>query len=273
MTATASEAVPERRLGGSVRDCAAAFFPSLVSIAVAIGVWALVATVSGVADKTPSPWQVVRASGKLWRDHVFTRAIPHTAETYVSGWLIAVGIGLVLGALLANSVLVRETLTPLLELLRPVPSVALIPLAILFFGLGNTMKITIIVYASTWPVLLTAEAALRRVDPVLGAVCHQFGLRGRVRLFFRVQLPSVLPELVTAMRTSSIIAMALTFVAELVSTGQGVGNWIVMYEQALRPAEMYACIVLVMLLGSLVYTVSLAVERRVIRWAPRRDDG
>jgi ABC-type nitrate/sulfonate/bicarbonate transport system permease component len=272
VTTTVADIVGSGRFGAGVRARAAALVPSLVSIAAAIGVWALVATVSGVADKTPSPWEVAAATRQLWRDHVFTQAILHTAETYLGGWIIAVLIGLVLGALLANSVLARETLTPLLELLRPVPSVALIPLAILFFGLGNTMKITIVVYASTWPVLLTAEAALRRVDPVLGAVCRQFGLRGRARLFFRVQLPAALPELVTAIRTASIIAMALTFVAELASTGQGVGNWIVLYEQALRPPEMYACIVLVMVLGALVYTVSLALERRVVRWAPRRGD-
>src|SRR3954464_14230591 len=124
----AAEAIRERRLGASIRDRAGALFPSFISITVAIGVWAVVATVSSVADKTPSPWQVARASGQLWRDGVFTTAVLHTAEAYISGWLIAVGIGLALGALLANSVLVRETLTPLLELLRPVPSVALIPL-------------------------------------------------------------------------------------------------------------------------------------------------
>jgi ABC-type nitrate/sulfonate/bicarbonate transport system permease component len=205
----------------------------------------------------------------LEEEGVLRYAIPNTAKTFVSGWAVAVGLGLLVGALIANSRIVRETLTPLVELLRPIPSVAVIPLAIVFFGLTDQMKLMVIVYASIWPVLLTAADALRRVDPLLAAVCRQFGVRGRTRYFLRVQLPSALPELVTAAKTSSVIAMALTFVAELVSTGQGLGNRIVEYENALRAPEMYACIILAMILGAATYGISLVIESRVVRWVPR----
>jgi NitT/TauT family transport system permease protein len=253
----------------SRRGRVAAAGRSTVGILVAIAIWSLIATKSGVADETPAPWEVAAATQDLAADGVLRHAVLETTKAFVSGWAIAVALGLLIGALMANSRVVRDTLTPLVELLRPIPSVAVIPLAIVFFGLGDRMKITVIVYASIWPVLLTAADALRRVDPLLAAVCRQFGLRGRARYFLRVQLPSALPELVTAARTASIIAMALTIVAELVSTGRGLGNWIVEYELALRVPEMYACIIIAMILGAAVYSVTLGIERRLLRWAPR----
>jgi ABC-type nitrate/sulfonate/bicarbonate transport system permease component len=242
---------------------------SFVGLSAVVFVWWGLSMVPSLATKLPAPDSVLRAWLQLLLEGVVFEGLWGSGRSFLAAWMIASVLGITLGLLMAASRTFRDMLTPIIELLRPIPSAAIIPLAIVFLGLNDPMKIGVATYAATWPVLVTAAGALSRIDEQMVHVCRQFGLRGRLRYLLRVQIPSVSPELLTSLRTSSIIALALTITTELVSSGNGLGTWIVRFEQAARVPEMYACIITVMLLGSLLYAIAIAAETMLTPWVAR----
>ncbi len=231
-----------------------------------LALWWTLSLVPVLAAKTPSPAVVLDAWLKLLSEGIIIQGVWNTGRSFMLAWLVAGGIGLSVGIAIAVSETVRQLLTPVVEALRPIPSAAIIPLAIVLIGLNDQMKISVAAYAATWPVLMTAAGALGRIDEQLVHICRQFGLRGQLRYLWRVQIPSVSPELLTSLRTASVIALALTITTELVSSGDGIGNWIVRYEQAARTPEMFACIVTVMIIGSLIYGAVIVADRALTPW-------
>lgn len=179
--------------------------------------------------------------------------------------LIAVPVGLALGS---SRVAYRASRT-LVELLRPIPSVALIPLAILLFGQGLEMKVSLIVWASSWPILLNTIYGVHDVDPVAKDTARSFGF-GRVAILARVSLPSAAPFVVTGVRVSAAIALIVTISAELLAGGDnGIGTW--MLDQSAGGENLglvYAATVFTGLMGLALNYGLERFERRFFAWQP-----
>ncbi|WP_078900665.1 ABC transporter permease [Streptomyces sp. SBT349] len=189
----------------------------------------------------------------------------------LGGWAIGIGIATLLaipiGVLLGSNRTAYRLSRVVIEFCRPVPSVALIPLAVLVYGVGLEMKVFLIVFVTFWPILLQVIYGVQDVDPLIHDTARSYGLPPRAR-FFRITLPSAAPYIATGLRIASAIALVLAVTAELVVGAPGLGQSIVVAQSNANLPRMYALIIVTGLVGWALNTVFQAVERRLLRWHP-----
>ena len=200
----------------------------------------------------------------------FLAHVGGTLLAWALGLSLATAVAVPLGIVLGWSRHTYLAATAAVELLRPIPSVALIPLAILLLGRGLDMKVALAAYAALWPILINTTAGVRMVDPVAIDTARVYGLSS-VASIRRVVLPSAAPFAFTGVRISAAIALIVVISAELVAGGgRGIGTWMLGVSQAGVPRELlYAGIVVTGLIGLLVNGVMVAAERRLFAWHQR----
>jgi ABC-type nitrate/sulfonate/bicarbonate transport system permease component len=187
-------------------------------------------------------------------------------QGYVIASLSAVALGVALGYFrLANSVF-----AVVIEFLRPMPSVAIIPVAVLALGIGDAMIIAVTVYASVWPILVNTIDGVRNIEPTLLNTGRTFGL-GRPAILSRVVLPGAAPFIVTGLRVSLSIALILVTTAEMIAGSRGLGFFILDQERSFNSGNMYAGIIVVAALGYGLNRLFLLLEGKALRW--RRGTG
>lgn len=199
------------------------------------------------------------AAGELQR-HVaasLTRA--------VLGFGIAVVAGIVLGIAVAWYEGLREFLTPLLELFRNTAALALLPVFTLLLGIGELSKVSIVAFAAFFPVLLNTVAGVRTVDPLLVRAARTLGL-SQLQLFTKVVLPSAVPTIFTGIRMAGTASILVLIAAEMVGAKAGLGYLIVNAQTSFQIPDMYAGIVTVAVLGLIVNTGLVRLERRFSSW-------
>jgi ABC-type nitrate/sulfonate/bicarbonate transport system permease component len=237
-----------------------------VLVAVLLGVWELAAR-AGVLDArfVPPPsaiavaWWGFATSGQLVTD------LLATLGSWAQGYAIAAVLGVLLGLVMGLVPTVRAMLGTTVELLRPMPSVAIIPIAIVLFGLGDPMKRFVVAYAALWPVLINTLYGVRAVDPVLLDTARTFRL-GPLRSTLRVILPAAAPYIATGLRISTSIALVLVITAELVASRNGLGYFVRASEQSSRVPEVYAGVLTIAVLGYVLNALFVAVENRALAW-------
>jgi ABC-type nitrate/sulfonate/bicarbonate transport system permease component len=197
----------------------------------------------------------------------FWRAVADTLRGWSLGLLIAVLLGIVVGICLGIVPVVREFTASTVEFLRPIPSVALIPLAVLVFGteLGSTLLL--VIYASFWQVLVQVMYGVQDVDPVAQETARSFrmGWWSRVR---HLVWPTALPYVLTGVRLAAAVALILAITAELVIGSPGLGNRIGTAQSGGAIATMYALVLVTGGLGVTVNLLARLLERRVLHWHP-----
>jgi NitT/TauT family transport system permease protein len=190
-----------------------------------------------------------------------------TLQVYVQGLVLATVLAVTVGVLMGTYKPVFDALKIIVEFLRPVPSVAMIPLAILFFGLGPSMRMSVVTYAAFWPMLISTIYGVRAIDPQALDVARNFGVTGTEALW-RVTFPSALASIATGFRVSATIALVVTITTELIAGNSGIGYYISQMEQADRLPPMYAAIILTGILGYLLNTLYFALEHKFVFWTP-----
>jgi NitT/TauT family transport system permease protein len=183
----------------------------------------------------------------------------------VIGFGLAVLAGVVTGLVVAWYRGLRELLTPLLELFRNTAALALLPVFTLLLGIGETSKISIVAYASFFPVLLNTIAGVRTVDPLLLRAARSLGL-SNLQLFQKVVLPSAVPTIFTGVRMAGTASILVLIAAEMVGAKAGLGYLIINAQSSFQIADMYAGILTVSVFGLLVNTVLVRLERHFSRW-------
>lgn len=192
-------------------------------------------------------------------------AIGSTLWRMSAGYVIGVLAGIVLGITMGTAPLLRRTLEPLLEFLRPIPAPAIIPPLILFLGVDDAMKITIIALTAFFPVVINTMQGVIGIEPMYLAVARTFHRPLFARLM-SVELPAVLPFIFAGMRISLALALVVTVVSEMIAGASGVGYYLVLMQYAVRAPEMYAAIFVIAVLGYLLNAVFVLAERRMIFW-------
>ena len=188
-----------------------------------------------------------------------------TLGRFLRGYLLAAAIAVTFGTILGYFRLAYSLLEALIEFLRPMPSVAIIPVAILFLGIGDSMMVAVTVYACTWPILINTIDGVRNIDRILIHTGKTFGL-GRWKILRQIALPAAAPYIVTGLRISLPIALILVTTSEMVVGGSGLGFFILDEERSLRTSNMYAGIVLVAMLGYMLNRLFLALESKLMVW-------
>jgi NitT/TauT family transport system permease protein len=244
------------------------FVRKLVGLVGFLLVWEAASRLALVdARVLPPPSEVLLRFALLGTD---TRFVAGAVSTLLS-WLIALVcatlVGVTLGLLLGSVPLVRLISTPIVEFLRPLPAVALIPLAIALFGTDAQTKITLAAFAATWPILLNTSYALGEVDPRLLETARCFRV-SRWRRLTGVTLPSIGPFVVTGIRISASITLIAIVGTEFLAGGSiGLGQYAFLQgTSGGRMDIVLAATVFAGLFGCLVNAGFLAVQRRWVSW-------
>lgn len=198
-------------------------------------------------------------TGDFWGD------VGHTMSGWGIGLLIASVAAIVLGLVIGGSRFLRRATHSTIEFLRPIPSVALIPLAVLLYGTSLQSTLLLVVYASFWQVLIQVLYGVGDVDPVADDTARSYGL-GRLARLRHLVWPSALPYVMTGVRLGAAVALILAITGELVIGGGGLGEQIALAKSGGAVTQMYALILQVGLIGVLINLVARAVERTVLSW-------
>lgn len=198
-------------------------------------------------------------------DQAFWTALGDTLTGWALGLAIAVTAGILAGVLIAVTPYLREATASTIEFLRPIPSVALIPLAVLLYGTELQSVLLLVVYASFWQVLIQTLYGVQDVDPVADETARSYGLGtwARVR---HVLWPTALPYVMTGVRLAAAVALILAVTAELVIGAPGLGQRIAVAQTSQAVPEMYALVVVTGVLGLLINVGARTVERRALAW-------
>ena len=240
----------------------------LAAVAVLLVLWELVVQAGIVAETNIPPASAALSElVSLVGDGGFWSAVGSTLQGWALGLGIAIALGVPLGLLIGSSRWAYRALRVPIEFLRPIPSVALIPLAVLVYGTGLQSKVFLAAFASFWPLLIQTIYGVQDVDPVATDTARSFGL-GRLERMWRVTIPSAVPYIATGIRISSAVALILAVTAELVIGAAGLGREINVARSGGDLPGMYALIVATGLLGWLLNLTTSAGERRVLHWHP-----
>jgi ABC-type nitrate/sulfonate/bicarbonate transport system permease component len=197
----------------------------------------------------------------------FWSALSDTLEAWAIGLVISVVAGVVLGIAIGSSNALRTLTHSTIEFLRPIPSVALIPLAVLLFGSQIQSTLVLVVYASFWPVLIQVLYGVQDVDPVARETARSYGL-GRWAQIRYVIWPTTLPYLMTGIRLAAAVALILAITSEVAIDTQGLGKQIADTESGGAVAIMYAYVIVAGIIGVIVNVGARALERRMLAWHP-----
>jgi len=219
------------------------------------------------AEYAPPTSRILAAlSGEVRRPEFWT-ALLDTLRTWGLGLAIAVAAGIAVGVPLGAVPLLRQATATTVEFLRPIPSVALIPLVIVLYGSTVRSTLVLVVYAAFWQVLVQVLHGVADVDPVAHDTARSYGL-GRWSRVRYLLWPTALPYVVTGIRLATSVALILAITGELVIGSPGLGKEIDRAQQGGAVPVVYALILVTGLLGVLANVGTRAVERRVLAWHP-----
>ena len=216
-------------------------------------------------DSVAAPSAALRALGDgLWSG-TLTGEIATTLESYLEGLAVATVVGVALGLAIGSWRMLLDALSVVIEFLRPIPAVALIPVAILFFGLGMPMRRFVVAYAAVWPILIGTLYGALGTDRVLHDVARTSGAT-RLGTVVRVTLPASLPSIATGIRVSAAVALQVAITAEFFIGTDGIGAYMKHERLSFHLPQLYAAILLTGALGYAINRALRTTERRVVFW-------
>jgi ABC-type nitrate/sulfonate/bicarbonate transport system permease component len=211
----------------------------------------------------PTPVEVGRVALDLTASGELARHVLTSLWRVVQGFGLAAVAALGLGVLVGLCVPLRLMAEPVIELLRPIPPLAFLPMFLVWFGLGEASKVAFIGYTTFFPMFVAIAASVLRIDVVLLRAAASLGAT-RADLVRRVMLPAALPGIVVALRVGVGLALFVIVGAEFMGADAGLGHLIMEGRTFFNPAQIVMGALLLGLLGSLVNTLLLAAERRLL---------
>lgn len=256
---------PARKPGRSSRWIGRFLVGLIVPILLAVG-WELVVAVGWSNGRLlPPPSRIWQTLVELWRTGDLLSHIIVTTVRVAVGFALGVVAGTLLGALCGYSIIARRLLDPTLQGLRAIPSIAWVPLFILWLGIFEASKVALIAVGVFFPIYLGVAGAIMHIDRKVVEVGRIFRLSG-FALTRRILLPAILPEYVIALRSGLGLGWMFVVAAEFMGASEGLGYLLVDGQQLGKPAQIVAAILVFAILGKLTDTVLVAASRPFLRW-------
>jgi len=202
---------------------------------------------------------------KLWFSPQALHDVVPSLVRFTIGYSAAALIGIVIGVPVGASRNLRNVLEPVLEFFRAIPPPVLVPVLILFAGLGNEMKALVILFGCIWPVLLNTVAGVRALDGVLAEVVRSYRIGPFARLWHFV-LPGASPQIFTGLRQSLSIGIILMVISEMFAASDGIGFALVQYQRSFAIPEMWSAIILLGIIGIVLSLIFHAFEAWILGW-------
>ena len=244
----------------------------LLSMLVFLALWELVVRAGAVNPLfTSSPSRIVVAAIEMFSDAGFYQHLEVSAEEFFSGFALAIVIGVPLGIAMGWYSRVDAVLQPFVSALYATPRIALLPLVIIWFGIGIASKVAIVFLGAIFPILVNTITGVRTIDVDFIKVARSFGATDR-QMFLTVVLPSSVPMLLTGLRLGLGHALVGIVVGEMYGATQGLGYLIAVAGARFQTDRVMVGIILIAGLGVALAELLRAIERRFERWRPTRRD-
>lgn len=238
------------RVAGGMR-----VLPFFFAAIVIVLVWELVVLVTEPDPSIlPPPIDVAWTFGHLVSDGELGVDTAYSVARVVAAWLLSAIVAIPLGLLMGSSRRLERIVNPFVELLRPISPLAWIPMAILWFGIGESGKVFVVFVGTFFPILLSTIAGVKDVDPVLLHAGQVFGCTNRITLFRRVVVPASMPSVVVGLRVAFGTGWAAIIAAELVAAHNGLGYLIANGMDILRADQVLVGMIAIGVLGFLFDT-------------------
>lgn len=218
------------------------------------------------SDSLASPSQILAAAWRFLSTGVLFARSAQTLLAALSGLLIGGGLGLTLAILLGLIPPLSRLLRFPIEALRPIPSIASLPIVLMIYGFGYRMEIAIIAFACFWPVLIIGQSAIVGIEPRLIEVSRVLGLSFFSRVT-KIALPAALPRLFVAFRQAAAVSLVVAVTVEIVMNPQGLGYELMTAQNSLQPALMFAILIYIGLLGWSLNAVLLLAQKHLFAFA------
>ncbi len=232
--------------------------------AVLVTVWWF-ASAGSTSFYEPPLHRIVSTFGRVWTPERLRTDVLPSVLRLLGGYALAGAAGVGCGVLLGSYRTARAVAEPVLELFRAVPPPVLVPVIMLFAGIGDTMKVVVIAFGCFWPVLLNTVEGVRAVDQVADETARCYGVRGGRRLL-RLVLPSAGPQIMAGLRQALSIGIILMVISEMFAASSGIGFTVVEFQRSFAIPEMWTGILVLGLLGVVLSLLFRLVEQRVLGW-------
>ena len=240
--------------------------PSIVVIAIVVGIWwaVVAATQSAIF---PTPWAVVTGTLELARDGTLWEHIGASLMRVGAGFGLAVALAIPLGLWMGWVHGAFVTLNPLFQIMRPISPIAWIPIAILWFGVGNASPIFLIFIASVFPMIVQTTVGVHTIEKRFLRAAENFGV-SRTKLFMRVVFPATLPQIIVGMRIGLGVAWLVVVAAEMIALRSGLGYLIIDSRNAGNRYDLViAGMIIIGLIGLMLDGFMRLLESmKVVRW-------
>ena len=246
----------------------AAHWRRLVSPIAVLAVWQAACSAGLIAPQTlASPWQILQTAVSLTRDGTLPRNLLVSLGRALSGLVIGTVAGVILALVAGLSRLGEDAVDALMQMGRTLPVLAMVPLFILWFGIGETPKIALVSLGVLFPIYLNLFKGVRNVDPKLLEMARTLGL-SRAQTILQVILPGALPDLLLGLRFAVGISWLMLVVAEQINANSGIGHMMMDAEDFLRTDIILVGLFIYAALGLISDQIVRSVEARVLVWRP-----
>lgn len=241
-------------------------FKRSIAIVSFLLLWEILPRIGVVSAAFLPPLSVVlQTAWELYQTGQLTNHLSVSLQRSIIGFILAIAIAIPLGLLIGWYKLVAETLNPLLELFRNTTALALMPVFILFLGIGELSKVSLLVYACTWPILLNTISGVQNVDPLLIKSARTMGL-APYQLFRKVILPAAVPTIFVGIRLAGAISVLALVAVEMFGSKAGLGYLIIYSQYSFEIPEMFVGILVMTLVGLIFNYSLLALEKYFTAW-------
>jgi ABC-type nitrate/sulfonate/bicarbonate transport system permease component len=260
-----SERQPVPFRGGGFNPVPRRLLPWIVFL-VLIALWQA-ASSAGLLPQLfmPSPASVLRALVDLWVNGTLVENVGASLQRLIPGWLIGTGAGLAAGLAMGIFSAARAASLPIVSALFPIPKIALLPLLILWFGIGEPSKIATIALGVFFPTVISAYSACDSVPRNLIRMGQSFGLPG-TDIVAKILLPGAMPGILAGFRISASVALLLLVAAEMIGAQYGIGAFVLAAGNLMQTDQLLAGVVMLSVLGLLISWGLGMIERSALRW-------
>lgn len=242
------------------------FVQSALSLVMVLLVWAGVSALQIFPETIfPTPWSVFVSVGELYRDGLLGSDFRASLGRACVGFAIGASLGVVVGLLTGRTKAIRTLLGPFLTLLRPIPAIALVPVAIVWFGIGEGSKYFVISYTVFLTVWFNTHHGMEYVPDIYIRASRSLGA-SRLREFFCVVIPAAAPYIFAGLRLGVALAFLSLVAAELTGASSGIGYRLQEARQYIRTDQMFALLIELGAVGALIDFVFGAIGHRLVHW-------
>lgn len=231
-----------------------------------IALWQIVGSLGDLNEAIlPTPARILNVFGEVLKDGSLKKHILKSLRRILFGYLTGASLGVTLGVILGLSPIMKRLFSVILEVLRPVPILAWVPVLILFAGIGETSKVIAIAIGSFWSILLNTTDGVRNVSVKYKEVAQIFSKTG-LDTVFQVILPAALPSIFTGLRIGIGSAWLSVIGSEMIASSAGLGYYISYNREMMKAAHMYVGVVTIGVIGWLINVLIRRIEKRALRW-------